>query len=84
MVIDQTESSYAGTNGEEGDVPSQVNSEELITVFRYLPDDDKLVHKNGCESMRYMSELKDYTSYLSKASPIQHDCARGNCQLVRD
>jgi hypothetical protein len=45
---------YVGLDGEEKPLP---DARQLVTVFRYLPDNERLVHKNGQPSDRYITDL---------------------------
>jgi hypothetical protein len=48
---------YACISGEERDVEPSFKPDEFIAVSRYLPDNERLVHRNGSESVRYVSDL---------------------------
>ena len=48
---------YAGTDGHEKMI--DVDERETVLVFRYLPDSEPLIHKNGTVSSRYVTELAE-------------------------
>ena len=47
---------YAGTDGSERMIDN-IDGRDTVVVFRYLPDSEPLIHKNGTVSTRYVTEL---------------------------
>ena len=55
-----------GTHGLER-IHSPVKRGATIDVFRYLPDDERLVNRNGARSTRYMPHSLESSSGMSSA-----------------